>query len=145
MKIRFKLRFCLYKIKESDRFLFFDNIEKCSQIRFKCFIHDLKNMVFTKKQEEELRTLTYEALRKLTGRYSDVYTSGSSVASLVAYLVTDKLYVNYQHDRIIKILNQFCREGKAKKIRIVAYSPPMRHEDSSVRAGRRSYVYRVSP
>jgi hypothetical protein len=101
-------------------------------------------MVFTKKQEEELRTLTYEALRKLTGRYSDVYTSGSSVASLVAYSVTSKPYVYYQHDRIIRILNKLCREDKAKRVRIVAYSPPMRHEDLSVRAGKRPYVYRVS-
>jgi hypothetical protein len=102
-------------------------------------------MVFTKKQEEKLRTHTYRALRKLTGRYSDVYTSGSSVASMVAHLATGKPYINYQHDRVIRILNEFCREDKAKRVRIVAYSPLMRHEDSSPRAGRRSYVYRVSP
>lgn len=102
-------------------------------------------MVFTKKQEEELRELTYEALRKLTGRYKHAYTSPSSVAFMVAQLVGAEPFTNYQHDRIIRYLKQFYRKGEAKRIRIVTHSPSERNEDSSVRDKRELYAYRVSP
>jgi len=100
-------------------------------------------MVFTKKQEEELRTLTYEALRRLTGRYSDAYTTISSVSCLVAYLATGEFYGSYHQDKIPRILNKFCREGKAEKVQIVVYSPVVL-PSSRFRVKRKHYVYRVS-